>query len=68
VALSIAGFREIEEVAEEERREGMARHAGPVTQKSLAGLGREGGVRMDVSASLFPVVCRGLRSGVMREC
>lgn len=44
-ALSIAAFREVEEDA---ARPGVVRvrHAGPVTMKSLAQLGRGGGVRM----------------------
>ena len=64
MALSIAAFREMEEeaaVAEEEARGDddeeeesvRPRHAGPVTQKSLAVLGREGGVKMDVSVLLI---------------
>ena len=51
IVLSIAAFREIEAAAEEKEGEHsvVVRHAGPVTQKSLVTLGREGGIRMDVS-------------------
>ena len=51
-ALSIAAFREVEEDAMEGdgRRPGSSvvavRHAGPITMKSLAQLGRGGGVSM----------------------
>ncbi|KAL2039154.1 hypothetical protein N7G274_008203 [Stereocaulon virgatum] len=47
-ALSIACFREMEDQAEEEKPGSVrVRHAGPVTQKSLSQLGREGGVNFD---------------------
>ena len=47
-ALSIACFREMEDQAEEERPGSVrVRHEGPVTQKSLVQLGREGGLRID---------------------
>lgn len=46
-ALSIAAFREVEGAAEENQPGSVAvRHAGPVSQKSLMQLGREGGVKM----------------------
>jgi len=48
-ALSIAAFQDIEETAVQEGGEGAVRfrHAGPITQKSLGMLGKEGGVRVD---------------------
>lgn len=46
-ALSIAAFREVEDAAEDKQPGSLAvRHAGPITMKSLAQLGREGGVKM----------------------
>lgn len=46
-ALSIAAFREVEDAAEDQLPGSVAvRHAGPITMKSLAQLGREGGVKM----------------------
>lgn len=46
-ALSIAAFREVEDAAEEKQPGSVAvRHAGPITMKSLAQLGRQGGVQM----------------------
>lgn len=46
-ALSIAAFREVEDAAEDKQPGSVAvRHAGPITMKSLAQLGREGGVKM----------------------
>lgn len=46
-ALSIAAFREVEDAAEDKQPGSVAvRHAGPITMKSLAHLGKEGGVKM----------------------
>ena len=46
-ALSIAAFREVEDAAEDKQPGSVAvRHAGPITMKSLAQLGRQGGVKM----------------------
>lgn len=46
-ALSIAAFREVEDGAEDKQPGSVAvRHAGPISMKSLAQLGREGGVQM----------------------
>lgn len=46
-ALSITAFREVEDSAEDKQPGSVAvRHAGPITTKSLAQLGREGGVKM----------------------
>lgn len=46
-ALSIAAFRELEDAAEDRQQGSVAvRHAGPITMRSLAQLGKEGGVKM----------------------
>lgn len=46
-AVSIAAFREVEDAAEDKEPGSVAvRHAGPITMKSLAQLGRQGGVKM----------------------
>ena len=46
-ALSIAAFREVEDAAEDKQPGSVAvRHAGPITTKSLARLGRQGGVKL----------------------
>lgn len=46
-ALSIAAFREVEDATEDKQAGSVAvRHAGPITMKSLAQLGRDGGVKM----------------------
>ncbi|SLM36890.1 Histone-fold [Lasallia pustulata] len=46
-ALSIACFRDLEDAAEERGEELRVRHAGPVSQRSLAVLAAEGGVVVD---------------------
>ena len=49
-ALNIAAFREMEDAADEADPGVVSvRHAGPITQKSLAQLGRDGGVKVSVS-------------------
>ncbi|MCJ1456123.1 hypothetical protein MMC28_006482 [Mycoblastus sanguinarius] len=46
-ALNIAAFREMEDAADEADPGVVSvRHAGPITQKSLAQLGRDGGVKV----------------------
>jgi len=46
MGLTDAAFREVEDAAEGGGEELRVRHAGPVTQKSLAQLGRQGGVEV----------------------
>ena len=59
VALSIAAFRDLEDKAVDEEGDAAmltARHAGPVTQKSLAALAMSGGLKISWADYRFEVL------------